>query len=255
VLTGYKVWRLPAGQEGNEASWTLITPEMVTGLNTDDPGWATLPNGNYRWAVKAIYTNGVSSVGALSNILNKDTVTGMIAGVVRRENTTPIVGATITVSGLTATTNGAGAYTLVVPVGTHSVTASATGFVSQTVENVTVSQNLTTTVNFILVQGTDNDDPQIPVTATALNGNFPNPFNPETTISYSVKEAGPVKIEIYNLKGQLIRSLVREVQASGHYKVVFDGRDTRGNSIASGVYMIRMSTPNYQSSKKMILMQ
>lgn len=255
VLTGYKVWRLAAGQETNEPSWTSLTPQAITALNLTDSGWQTLPNGDYRWAVKAIYTADVASAPALSNVLTKQTVTGMIAGVVRRQNTTPISGATITAGGFTATTNTAGAYSMVVPVGTYSVTASATGFVSNTVENVTVVQNLTTTVNFVLTPGSPNDDPNAPVNATVLRGNYPNPFNPETTIAYSVKEPGPVWIGIYNVKGQLIRTLVNDVRATGHYTVVFDGRDDNGRSVSSGVYFMKMNAGDYHSTRKMIMMQ
>ncbi|MDZ4181922.1 MAG: carboxypeptidase regulatory-like domain-containing protein [Candidatus Cloacimonadaceae bacterium] len=255
VLTGYKVWRLSPGNEGNEASWALLTPDAITVTNLIDTGWAQLPNGNYRWAVKATYTAGVTSVPSFSNVINKFQETGMIAGVVRRQNTTPIVGATVTAGGYSATTNNAGAYTIVAAVGTYSVTASATGFISQTVENVVVSANQTSTVNFTMIPGSSNEDDVIPVNATALNGNYPNPFNPETTISYAIKEAGAVCIEIYNVKGQLIRTLVNEHQNTGHYKVVFDGKDARGKAISSGIYFYRMKTDNFIDTKKMILMQ
>ena len=74
-----------------------------------------------------------------------------------------------------------------VPIGYHSVTAYAAGYDSLTVDDVLVNYNLATTVNFILKE-TPSDDNLLPVVATALNGNYPNPFNPETTISYSVKQ-------------------------------------------------------------------
>jgi len=119
---------------------------------------------------------------------------------------------------------------------------------------VLVEFGQTTTVNFVL-DATSTDDPDIPVVATALNGNYPNPFNPETTISYSVKEAGRVRLEIYNIKGQLVRTLVDEDQTTGHYKQVFNSKDNRGRSISSGVYLILMTAPGYQKTSKMILMQ
>jgi flagellar hook assembly protein FlgD len=114
--------------------------------------------------------------------------------------------------------------------------------------------NQTTTVNFILV-GVDNEDETLPVVATALNGNYPNPFNPETTISFAVKEAAAVKLDIYNLKGQLIRSLVHEDKAPGHYRVVWNGKDNQGFSVGSGVYFYRMTAGSYSSTKKMLLME
>ena len=254
VLTGYMVYRLRAGQEHQETAWIAVTDDPTTELNVSDPGWATLPNGDYRWAVKAVYTNGVTSLASFSNVLNKYVQTGMIVGTVRRTNNTPIQGATVTNGTVSATTNSMGAYTLTVPIGYHSVTASAVGYDSLTVDDVVVNHNLATTVNFILKE-TSNEDDYLPVFATALNGNYPNPFNPETTISYSLKETGRVKLEVYNIKGQLVKTLVDEEQTTGHYKLVFNAKDNKGRAIASGVYMLKMVAPGYRKTIKMILMQ
>ncbi len=254
ALTGYKVYRLTPGNEQNEASWTLLNQEPTADLSIVDPAWETLANGDYRWAVKAVYTNDVLSVPSLSNTLNKFVQRGNIIGTVKDKNNNYIRGAVVTAGEYSATTNSSGAYSLSVPVGTYDVTAEADEFKSETREGVVVTANSNTTVNFIL-QPVSNDDPQIPVVATMLNGNFPNPFNPETTISYSVKEAGRVKIEVYNIKGQLVKTLVNEDQITGHYKLVFDGKDASGRSISSGVYMLRMTAPGYQKATKMILMQ
>jgi hypothetical protein len=231
-----------------------VTDEPITELSLSDTGWATLANGYYRWAVKAVYTNNVTSVASFSNVLHKFTQTGMIVGTVRTSTGSPIVGATVTNGTVSGNTNSMGAYTIVVPIGYHSVTAYAAGYDSLTVDDVLVNYNLATTVNFILKE-TPSDDNLLPVVATALNGNYPNPFNPETTISYSVKQPGRVKLEVYNIKGQLVRTLVDEEQATGHYKLLFNAKDDRGRSIASGVYMLRMEAPGYRKTSKMILMQ
>jgi hypothetical protein len=103
-------------------------------------------------------------------------------------------------------------------------------------------------------QVVSNDDPVIPA-VTELKGNFPNPFNPLTTISYSVKEAAPVSIGIYNIKGQLVRNLVHEEKAAGNYKVVFDGLDNNQESLASGVYFYRMQAGDYTGTRKMIMLK
>jgi hypothetical protein len=253
-LTGYRLWRLAAGQENNESAWALLTPDVIDQLVYTDPGWQTLPNGSYRWAVKGVYTNDVVSVPSFSNVLEKIQETGMIAGVVRRLNTSPIQGATVTAGGLSATTNSVGAYTLVLPIGNYDVTCSATGYQSQTANDITVNPNQTTTLNFIM-DVVSNQDEVVPVTATALLGNYPNPFNPETTIAWCLKEAAPVKIEIYNSKGQRIRTLLDETKAGGWYQTVWNGRDDNGDFVSSGVYMYRMSAGSYLASRKMMLMQ
>ncbi len=255
AFIGYMVYRLETRYEQNQDAWELLSPEPISELSLQDSRWTLLPSGHYRWAVKSIYTNGVTSVAGMSNVLQRDVPSGTIMGRVRNTENAPIAGATITNGAVRTTSNPAGIYALPVPVGTHTVTASAPGYKRQTIENVVVNLNLPTTVDFVLEEGTPTDDPQIPVAATALNGNYPNPFNPETTISYSVKEPGRVALEIYNIKGQLVRNLVDSDHVSGHYKQLFNARDNRGRRISSGVYLIRMSAPGYQKTSKMILMQ
>ena len=100
-----------------------------------------------------------------------------------------------------------------------------------------------------------NEDPSVPAILTELKGNFPNPFNPETTIRYSVSEKNPVRIDIYNVKGQVVRTLVNEEKASGNHSVVWNGKDNSGRSVGSGVYFYKMKAGKFSSSKKMILMK
>jgi hypothetical protein len=101
--------------------------------------------------------------------------------------------------------------------------------------------------------GVSADDPV--VTKTQLHNNYPNPFNPETTISFSINTPGRVEIDIYNIKGEKVRTLVREEYPAGNHNVVWNGTDNQNRSVASGVYMYRMSTENYSTTKKMILMK
>ncbi len=106
----------------------------------------------------------------------------------------------------------------------------------------------------ITVSGQPNDPgaPEIP-SVTQLQTAFPNPFNPSTSLRYSLKEAGKVRLEIYNLKGQLIRRFEHEHQHPGYYQQVWDGKDAAGNNVTSGVYIYRMVTGKYSSSRKMVL--
>jgi len=94
-----------------------------------------------------------------------------------------------------------------------------------------------------------------PIFATKLSKNYPNPFNPTTTIAYSVKEAAPVKLEIYNIKGQKVRTLVNDVMTAGNHSVVWNGHDDNGKNVGSGVYFYRMTTPKFSSTQKMLLMK
>ncbi|MDD4277454.1 MAG: choice-of-anchor J domain-containing protein [Candidatus Cloacimonetes bacterium] len=103
--------------------------------------------------------------------------------------------------------------------------------------------------------GSDAGDVTAPVYTTELKGNYPNPFNPETTIRFSTKEAGPVALEIYNVKGQLVKKLVNEDKAAGNHTVVWNGTDLNNRPVSTGVYFYKMNAGKYSSTKKMIMMK
>ncbi|MCK5617980.1 MAG: aryl-sulfate sulfotransferase [Candidatus Krumholzibacteria bacterium] len=85
----------------------------------------------------------------------------------------------------------------------------------------------------------------------------PNPFNPETTIRYELKERGHVSLAVYNVAGKLVRTLVDEVKPplAGGYSVAWDGRTNAGNPVPSGVYFYRLVTQNFMQTRKMILLK
>ncbi len=85
--------------------------------------------------------------------------------------------------------------------------------------------------------------------------NHPNPFNPDTTIRYSVADNSPISICIYNLRGQLVRTLIEKAIATGEHEVTWHGDDDNGNDCASGVYLYRLQTPDKTSYKKMLLLK
>jgi hypothetical protein len=110
---------------------------------------------------------------------------------------------------------------------------------------------ITIPITLVAVSNTDLVNPAV----TALNGNFPNPFNPTTAIRFSLKEAGLVKLNVYNLKGQLIKSLVKSDMSAGNHQILWNGEDERGSSVSSGIYLYRMETKDYQATGKMMLMK
>ena len=88
-----------------------------------------------------------------------------------------------------------------------------------------------------------------------LAQNYPNPFNPSTTISYSLPEAGQVKLEIFNLRGQLVQVLTDSQESAGEHRKVWNGTDQSGNAVASGVYFYRLITPARSICRRMLLMK
>jgi len=92
-------------------------------------------------------------------------------------------------------------------------------------------------------------------TVFALGHNYPNPFNPSTTISYQLPSEQEVVLSIWNLAGQLVRELVHAPQPAGHRSVTWDGRDTEGNLAANGVYVYEIRAGGFRSARKMLLMK
>jgi hypothetical protein len=90
----------------------------------------------------------------------------------------------------------------------------------------------------------------------ALQNNYPNPFNPETTIKYQLPEAGEVTLEIYNMLGQVVNTLVNDYQTAGRYVIQWDATNNNGQSLSSGVYFYRISAgEEFHSIKKMLLLK
>jgi len=88
-----------------------------------------------------------------------------------------------------------------------------------------------------------------------LHTNFPNPFNPETAIKYEVAEPVFVRMEIYNVTGQVIRTLVAEDKTIGQYETRWDGKDDQGKLVASGVYYYYINAGSFNAVKKMQLVK
>jgi hypothetical protein len=95
---------------------------------------------------------------------------------------------------------------------------------------------------------------QAPLRAQLLP-NYPNPFNPTTTLAYEVHESAHVTLQIYNLFGQVVATLVEEVRAPGSYEVVWNGDDLLGRPAAGGVYFSRLVTANGQSTRRLTLLK
>jgi Leucine-rich repeat (LRR) protein len=89
----------------------------------------------------------------------------------------------------------------------------------------------------------------------ALHPNFPNPFNPSTTIRYDVPEASDVRIVVYNTLGQEVSVLLSSEQQIGSYAIVWDGRDAVGRMVSSGIYVIRMTGRDFTQARKVLLLK
>lgn len=88
-----------------------------------------------------------------------------------------------------------------------------------------------------------------------LSGNYPNPFNPSTTIAFTLPSAGSARLSVYSLSGQKIRELASGEMTAGSHSVVWDGRDARGAQVSSGVYIVSLKHGSFTASKKITLVR
>ena len=115
--------------------------------------------------------------------------------------------------------------------------------------------------SFRLIVGTEkfveqntNGIPIIPI-EYALYQNYPNPFNPATTIQYSISHSGTISLEIFNLLGQKIKTIVNEFQPIGTYSIRWDGKSDDNKITASGIYYYRLRANEFISTKKMLFIK
>lgn len=95
----------------------------------------------------------------------------------------------------------------------------------------------------------------VPPTTSRLEPNYPNPFNSTTQISYHLATPGPVRLDVYNILGQQVHTLVDQVQAAGFYQVPWNARDRRGAAVATGIYLMRLHYPGGVQTRRLLLLK
>jgi len=146
-----------------------------------------------------------------------------------------------------------------IPAGEYSLTAEGVhGYNdrpwSYLHENPVIVNESTPPLTLTIDDVNDGDMVGSPV-VTALRSNYPNPFNPSTTISFDMARSGRVCVEIFNIKGQRVFVLTDEVYGVGSHSIAWNGDDFSGRSVSSGIYFYRMTTAGYSSVRKMLLMK
>ncbi|HKW12846.1 MAG TPA: T9SS type A sorting domain-containing protein [Candidatus Krumholzibacteria bacterium] len=94
-----------------------------------------------------------------------------------------------------------------------------------------------------------------PALKNSLSQNYPNPFNPQTSIAFTIKDRGAVSLKVYNVNGELVRTLANDSRAAGSYTLVWDGHNDAGQPVSSGVYFYKLVTNNFSQTKKMVLLK
>ncbi len=125
---------------------------------------------------------------------------------------------------------------------------------SWTEVNISYNHNFMISAKVISMTA-DGEETEINPAVDQLSQNYPNPFNPETNISFSLSETGQVSLEIYNIKGQKVKTLADGIYEKGEHMVNWDGNDDSGKPVSSGIYFYKLKDGRYTSTKKMILMK
>ncbi|MEA2096519.1 MAG: T9SS type A sorting domain-containing protein [Candidatus Cloacimonadota bacterium] len=100
-----------------------------------------------------------------------------------------------------------------------------------------------------------NDENEIMVPEITQISNFPNPFNPSTTIKLDLAESGRIELVIYNVKGQKVKTLTNEFLEKGLHSIEWNGKDSNNKAIASGIYFYKISAGKSTSMRKMLLLK
>jgi flagellar hook assembly protein FlgD len=109
---------------------------------------------------------------------------------------------------------------------------------------------------FSTMANTDGEEDILPVPDNALAQNYPNPFNPSTTIALSLKDASdPARLEIFNTRGQRVRTLLDGVPSAHRLQLVWDGRDDQGSPLGSGIYYYRLRSGAFTETRKMLMIK
>ena len=105
------------------------------------------------------------------------------------------------------------------------------------------------------VYPTSINENELPIVQSKLQTNYPNPFNPATTIAFSLAKADKVEIVIYNLKGQKVKTLLSDNLLAGNHSIVWDGTDDKGKTLSSGIYLVKMKTGKTIDTRKITMLK
>ena len=116
--------------------------------------------------------------------------------------------------------------------------------ISQPLEIVMITDPDNVEIDYLIVQD-----------KLSLNQNYPNPFNPVTTISYNLQEDALVSINIYDMSGRHINTLISSFQSAGYNSITWDPRNNKGETVSAGIYLLTIDAGSFRKTKKMVYLK
>ena len=142
-------------------------------------------------------------------------------------------------------------------VGTYTVKASRWDYKEMVIPGIEVvlGEDMLLSIPLEPEYEANDESVQVPLAVDFGLNNYPNPFNPSTTIGFIAPEAGDVRLSVFNTKGQKVKELYGGSLSKGHHSVAWDGLDDRGGAVSSGVYYVRIEMNGRSQAHKMVLMK
>ena len=138
--------------------------------------------------------------------------------------------------------------------GTYNIQCSRFYYDDLTISGIEVLDGEITNIEIYMDETVSADNSKYSIVAIQLR-NYPNPFNPETIISFSIPNENHVELIVYNIKGQKIKTLVNEFKPAGKHSVIWNGTDDSVKPVSSGIYFYKLKAGDFQKVKKMILIK
>jgi hypothetical protein len=145
-----------------------------------------------------------------------------------------------------------GSYFRMIAPGTYNIAFSADSFLTKTVNNITVKNDSASVLNVQLIRNITavNSGPNSTISRYSLSQNYPNPFNPSTKINFEIPLEGYTVIKLYDILGNEVRTLLKEVKKAGHYSLLLNAEN-----LPSGMYLYKMQSGSYVSVRKLLLIK
>jgi len=179
--------------------------------------------------------------------------TGFIAGTVTNLNGDPLGFAEITAEGFVTISNNNGEYFMEVEAGDYTIFCYLEGYEISDYSEITVIDGETVSVDFVLEPEVSVDDPIISNVSIQLS-NYPNPFNPSTTIEFSIQNDSEIDLSILNMKGQKIKTLAKNEFNKGDHSIIWNGDNESGESVSSGIYYYKLNVNGKTEAVKKCLL-